>query len=250
MPRATRPPRVVLPGEHIHALAVAALSLLTATTMALIFADGNTPALADTNVWAAVAYYWPEPDPSALVVDWFGNPDALLVETGLLVTVCLLVGRGRVAIIAGVAPWVVAAVTTGVKPLIDRTIHEPDNLAFPSGHTAVATAVALAAGLLVADLLGPRRRGGRTIVALALGFAGGGIMATAQVALDAHYPSDCLGGFLTAVAVLFPLAVLVDRMASSTTVRRLTTPKQAPGRSTTEEGSRVPGSANEPDDTR
>ncbi|WP_345377612.1 phosphatase PAP2 family protein [Pseudonocardia yuanmonensis] len=206
------------------------LSLLTATTMALLLARGSTPTEADASVRAAVADVWSDPYPSALVVDWFGSPEALLAQTAILVAVCLMMGRVGIALVATLAPWGVAAVTTAVKPLIDRTIHAPQNLAFPSGHTAVTTAVALVIGLLVADLLGAWCRGRRALVALVFGCVGGSAMATAQIALNAHYPSDCLGGFVTAVSVVLFVVVLVDRAAMSVTDKKLSTSREVRGR--------------------
>ncbi|MFR9805611.1 phosphatase PAP2 family protein [Pseudonocardia sp. RS010] len=247
MPGAAPAGRAALPGEHALAIAVAVSSLIAAITMALLLAGGSTPTRADSLVRTAVADVWSEPEPGALVVDWLGSPEALLAQTALVAVVCLAVNRLRIALVAGIAPWVVAAVTTGAKPLVARTIHEPWNLAFPSGHTAATTAVALVAGLLVADVLCVRSPGSRIVVALAFGFVGGGAMAAAQVALDAHYPSDCLGGFLTAIAAVFLMAVSVDRVVAS---RNQPAPEETRGGRAADRGGHDPGARPERDDGR
>ena len=53
-----------------------------------------------------------------------------------------------------------------VKPIFDRTIHG-EHFAYPSGHTAGATAFALVIGLMVAELIG-LGRAGRLLVVLGI----------------------------------------------------------------------------------
>jgi undecaprenyl-diphosphatase len=102
-----------------------------------------------------------------------------------------------------------------LKPLVGRTIHGADNLSYPSGHTAFLTALALSSALLATGRLGLGRTAGMSLV-LGTALVAGGAMGWAQVALGAHYPTDVLGGWCTAVAVTTATAWLVDRAADRT----------------------------------
>jgi membrane-associated phospholipid phosphatase len=106
---------------------------------------------------------------------------------------------------------VTVAVTTVLKPLVGRTIHG-EFLSYPSGHTAMATALALVIGLLLTDRLALGRA---AAVALALGLAlvAGVAMGWAEVALGAHYPTDAAGGFCAALAAVPGTAWVLDRVA-------------------------------------
>jgi membrane-associated phospholipid phosphatase len=112
--------------------------------------------------------------------------------------------------------------TTGLKPVVDRTIHG-DNLAFPSGHTASSVAIALVVALLLVELL----RAGPVatfLLVAALPVAAGAVMALTQVAMDAHYPTDTVGGFCVAVAAAIASALLIDRAADHRTTHVRTSP--------------------------
>jgi undecaprenyl-diphosphatase len=77
-----------------------------------------------------------------------------------------------------------------------------DSNGFPSGHTANATAAALVAVLLVWP--GAARRARIALVAAAAGFAA--LIGLTRLALLAHWPTDVLGGWLLALAVVPLLA--------------------------------------------
>jgi membrane-associated phospholipid phosphatase len=68
--------------------------------------------------------------------------------------------------------------------------------------------------LLATGRLGLGRTAGTSVV-LAAALAAGAAMGWAQVALGAHYPTDVLGGWCTALAVIPATAWLVDRMADA-----------------------------------
>ncbi|WP_307849487.1 phosphatase PAP2 family protein [Qaidamihabitans albus] len=146
----------------------------------------------------------------ALMVDFGGEPVGAAVLVALLTALCLALRRGRLAVLT-VACLVPAAATTALKPVFDRTING-GFLSYPSGHTALATALALVFGLLAVDLF---RAGRAASVLVVLGFAvlAGLEMAWAQVALNAHYATDTIGGFCTAVALVPLLGLLIDRVA-------------------------------------
>ena len=101
--------------------------------------------------------------------------------------------------------------TNLIKPVVDRTIHG-GFLAYPSGHTAGATAFAIVAGLLLVSILQLGRWGGLLVVT-AIAAAVGGVAAWAQIVLVAHYPTDAVGGFLMAAALVRAAAMLIDLLA-------------------------------------
>ncbi len=144
-------------------------------------------------------------------MDSLGEPVGAATLVVATVMGCLLLRRPRAAvlIVAGVAMAVGTA--TLLKYLVGRTIHG-DNLSYPSGHTAFFTAVALVVALLATGRLGLGRTAG-TLLVLAAALVAGAVMGWAQVALGAHYPTDVLGGWCTALAVVPATAWLVDRMA-------------------------------------
>ncbi|WP_372348007.1 phosphatase PAP2 family protein [Streptomyces sp. KL116D] len=152
----------------------------------------------------------------ALATDFWGEPAGAAILVGVGVVGCLLLlrwPRAAVFLVAGAGASVVTA--TVVKSLVGRTIHGPGNLSYPSGHTAFATALALVVALLVSGRLGLGRAAG-TLLVLGAGLVAGAVMGWAQVSLSAHYPTDALGGWCTALAVVPATGWLVDRAADAT----------------------------------
>lgn len=147
-----------------------------------------------------------------LAVDAVGEPAGVVLSIGLLVVGCAVAGRARLAVATVLSIGAAGIVVTAVKPVVGRTIHGSDNLAFPSGHTATATLLGMLVALLLADLA-RARPGTRTAVVATGGAAGAGVMAFGQVGLDAHYPSDTVGGAAVAVCVVIGSLLLVDRAA-------------------------------------
>lgn len=129
---------------------------------------------------------------------------ATFLSAGAVTTIALALRRQRSAAL-------LCATVTGVVPLLWGVAHwllphprPTDGFVtvasngFPSGHTSNATAVAL-----VAVLLGwPRlaRTGRLVLVAAATAFAV--VIGLTRVALLAHWPTDVLGGWLLALAVV------------------------------------------------
>ncbi|MEV5714412.1 phosphatase PAP2 family protein [Amycolatopsis mediterranei] len=147
----------------------------------------------------------------ALVFDFGGEPVGSVILIALLAGVCWLVHRVRAAVLTVLGVVVTVAVTTVLKPLVGRTIHG-EFLSYPSGHTAMATALALVIGLVLTERWGLGRAAG---VSLALGLAlvAGLAMGWAEVALGAHYPTDAVGGFCAALAAVPATAWALDRVA-------------------------------------
>ena len=147
----------------------------------------------------------------ALVFDFGGEPVGSVILVALLAGVCVLANRVRTAVLTVLGVVVTVAVTTVLKPVVGRTIHG-EFLSYPSGHTALATALALIVALLLTDRL-ELGRGAAVALALGLAVVAGVAMGWAEVALGAHYPTDALGGFCAALAAVPATAWLLDRVA-------------------------------------
>jgi membrane-associated phospholipid phosphatase len=147
----------------------------------------------------------------ALVFDFGGEPVGSTILVALIALACYLARRVRTAVLTVLGVVVTVAVTTVLKPVVGRTIHG-EFLSYPSGHTALATALALVVGLLLADRLGLDRAAAVPLV-LGLALIAGLAMGWAEVALGAHYPTDAVGGFCAALAAIPATAWLVDRVA-------------------------------------
>jgi undecaprenyl-diphosphatase len=144
------------------------------------------------------------------------------IGAGVLLALLLLVrGQRRRA-------WFVAAVTAAVPllwSLMHLWLHSPRPVGgfvqvhsngSPSGHTSNAAAAALVAVLLTWPALRPA---GRVVVALlATGFAL--FVGLTRVMLLAHWPTDVLGGWLLALAVVPALARLARPAERSGAVAR------------------------------
>ncbi|MGW3962187.1 phosphatase PAP2 family protein [Amycolatopsis sp. NPDC005003] len=147
----------------------------------------------------------------ALAIDFGGEPVGSVILIALLSALCWLVHRIRAAVLTVLGVVVTVAVTTVLKPLVGRTIHG-EFLSYPSGHTALATALALVIALLLTERLGLGRAAALVLV-LALTVVAGLAMGWAEVALGAHYPTDALGGFCAALAAVPVTAWVLDRAA-------------------------------------
>ncbi|MFH8791101.1 phosphatase PAP2 family protein [Streptomyces sp. NPDC017941] len=151
---------------------------------------------------------------AALATDFWGEPAGAALLVAAAVAGCLLLRRLRAAVLVVVGTGATVVTTTLLKHAVGRTIHGADNLSFPSGHTGFATALALVLALLATGVLGLGRAAGTALV-LAAALLAGAAMGWAQVALSAHYPTDVLGGWCTALAVVPATAWLVDRAADT-----------------------------------
>ncbi|SEB29671.1 PAP2 superfamily protein [Amycolatopsis tolypomycina] len=147
----------------------------------------------------------------ALVVDFGGEPVGSVILIALLSGVCWLARRVRTAVLTVAGVVVTVALTTVLKPLVGRTIHG-EFLSYPSGHTALATALALIIALLLTERWGLGRAAAMAVV-LGLALVAGLVMGWAEVALGAHYPTDAVGGFCAALAAVPATAWVVDRVA-------------------------------------
>jgi membrane-associated phospholipid phosphatase len=148
----------------------------------------------------------------ALVIDFLGEPVGSVIVLVVVSGGCWLARRRRSAVLVLAAAGVTIGLTTVLKPVVDRTIHG-GYLSFPSGHTAFATALVLVLAMIAVDRL---QLGAVAGMALVLGAAllAAAVMGWTEVALSAHYPTDAVGGFCTALAVVPPTAWAVDRISA------------------------------------
>ncbi|MFI2432615.1 phosphatase PAP2 family protein [Streptomyces sp. NPDC018693] len=198
---------------------IAALAALVVVGLGVRFAGGSEPAAVDARISAAVGGVGAPWRNTALATDFLGEPLGAATLVGAAVTGCLLLRRPRAAVFVVVGAAVAVGTTTLLKPLMGRTIHGDGNLSYPSGHTAFLTAFALVVALLATGRLGLGRTAG-TVLVTGAGLVAGAAMGWAQVALGAHYPTDVIGGWCTALAVVPATAWVVDRMAESGTPKR------------------------------
>ncbi|MBT3153879.1 phosphatase PAP2 family protein [Streptomyces sp. CHD11] len=204
---------VVLPPPLRAWLApIAVLAALVVVVLGALYTGDSRPGGVDARVWAAVDGAGPAWRRVALATDFLGEPVGAAVLVGAAVTACLLLRTPRAAVLVVAGAGLTVGTTRLLKPLVGRTIHGDDNLAYPSGHTAFLTAFALVAALLAAGRFGLGRAAGAALV-FGAGLAAGAAMGWAQVALGAHYPTDTIGGCCTALAVIPATAWLVDRTA-------------------------------------
>lgn len=207
-------PEAALPAAlRARFASIAVLAALVVAALGIRYAGDGEPGRVDRWLVAPTADSVRPPwRRAALALDFLGEPAGSTLLVAALVTVWLLLRRPRAAVLAVVGAGATVGAATLLKHLVGRTIHGDGNLSYPSGHTAFATALALAVALPATGRPGLGRAAGTSLV-LAAALAAGAVMGWAQVALGAHYPTDVLGGWCTALAVVPATAWLVDRAA-------------------------------------
>ncbi|MFF4182347.1 phosphatase PAP2 family protein [Streptomyces sp. NPDC001691] len=188
------------------------LATLVVAALGVLYAGRHTPGRVDRWILPAVDGVRPPWRSVALALDFLGEPAGAVLVVAVAAAGCLVMRHPRAAVLVVVGVCLAVGTATVLKHLVGRTIHGDGNLSYPSGHTAFATSLALAVALPAAGRLGLGRTAGALIV-LAAALVVGAAMGWAQVALGAHYPTDVLGGWCTALVVVPASAWLVDRWA-------------------------------------
>ncbi|MFD9333953.1 phosphatase PAP2 family protein [Streptomyces sp. NPDC060028] len=204
-------PAVLPPSLRAWLGLIAALATLMVVVLGVLYAGHSRPGTVDVWIQSAVDGVRPPWRNVALALDFSGEPAGAATLVVATVSGCLLLRRPRAAVLVVVGVGMTVGAATLLKHLVGRTIHG-GYLSYPSGHTAFLTALALVVALLATGRLGLGRTAG-TLLVLAAALVAGAAMGWAQVALGAHYPTDALGGWCTALAVTPATAWLVDRMA-------------------------------------
>ncbi|MFI0773264.1 phosphatase PAP2 family protein [Streptomyces sp. NPDC021212] len=208
-------PAVLPPSLRTWLGLIAALAALVVVVLGVLYAGHSRPGMVDGWFVDPTADSVRSPWRSvALTLDFLGEPVGAATLVVAAVTGCLLLRRPRAAVLVVAGVGVAVGVATLLKHLVGRTIHGDGNLSYPSGHTAFLTALALVVALVATGRLGLGRMAGTSLV-LAAALVAGAAMGWAQVALGAHYPTDALGGWCTALAVTPATAWLVDRTADT-----------------------------------
>jgi undecaprenyl-diphosphatase len=203
---APRPDRAILPpGLRAPAAAVSVLALLIFGVFAARYADDSSAGRLDRRLQRIVDG---GPAPADTVI-LLGNPVSVVVLAVLLAGVALALGHRRLAVLAILGPGLTGVATTTLKPIVGRTIE--GGFAFPSGHTGGATALGVVAALLLISVL--RTATSTSALLIAAGaVVSGGAMALALVTERIHYPTDTVGGFCVAVAVVLTSALVIERV--------------------------------------
>ncbi|GAY08372.1 putative integral membrane protein [Pseudonocardia sp. N23] len=139
-----------------------------------------------------------------------GEPITVIAVAVVAAAWCARRRQWRLAVLAVSGPGLTGLAETVLKPLVGRTIPTGE-LAFPSGHTAGATAMALTLTFVVAGMVRQRRElvvGAGALVTVVVA----GVVAVGLVAEHAHYPTDTIGGFCLAVVVTLTAAYAVDHV--------------------------------------
>jgi membrane-associated phospholipid phosphatase len=206
-PRGTR---ASLPASLRRAAAVATVwATLVLVVLAMRYAGGTSPRWFDIRAGSLVDATLGGYDRGWRVLVNFGGPLQVGLLATVLAAVALALGRHRLALLAIAGPGLTGLVTSALKPLVGRLLR--GDFAFPSGQAGGATAFGLVAALLLISVLQVGRTSAALILAAGAVLAGGA-MALALIVRDWHYPTDTIGGFCTAVAVVLGTALLIDRV--------------------------------------
>jgi membrane-associated phospholipid phosphatase len=207
----TAAPPVLVPGPLRRPLILAAaLAAVVFTVLAVRYAGTSGAGSVDAGVDAMLDPIGVAHRRLAHLTAALGSPLSVITLALALAALCYCLDRRRLAVLAVVGPGVTGVLTTVLKPVLGRTIGA--GLAYPSGHTGGATALGLVAALLLISYLRP----GRAAIAIVIGIAAacGGVVGSAMVAVNAHYPTDVVGGFCTALVVVCVGALVLDRVAA------------------------------------
>lgn len=196
---------------------IAVLAALVVVALGILYADDSGPGIVDARIQTALDGVGQPWRSIALATDFLGEPVGAAMLIAAVVTGCLLLRHPRAAVLVVAGAGLSVGTATLLKSLVGRTIHG-GNLSYPSGHTAFATALALVTALLATGRLHLGRTAGTSLV-LTAALVAGAVMGWAQVSLGAHYPTDVLGGWCTALAVVPATALLVDRTADRLVAR-------------------------------
>ncbi|WP_337062715.1 phosphatase PAP2 family protein [Kineococcus sp. G2] len=197
--------------------AVAAVCAAAAAALTAAVASGATAGLDVPLSRAAVAAALEHPGltRAAQVLEHVTEPVWVYLVALAGVVACVRAGRRREAFwallagaLAAVASPVLKVLVGRVRPALDAGLTSADGGAFPSGHAFASATVVL--GTLVL-LLPPARSWARLAARAAAGALLLLLVGADRVWLGAHWPTDVLGGWLMAAALVALAAALAAR---------------------------------------
>jgi undecaprenyl-diphosphatase len=151
---------------------LAVLGTLLVAVPGVVYADGTEPSRLDRWIQSVVENTPSAAGTATLTVDWTGGPVGRTIMVLAVTALCLISGRRRLAATAVVGTILASVLATILKDVVGRRIDD-EFLAYPSGHTAAATAISVVMGLLLADLLRVGRvLGASMVLGLAAGVSG------------------------------------------------------------------------------
>lgn len=135
------------------------------------------------------------------------DPSSAAVISAVLLALCLLLRQWKGALVVAIGIPIAAIMTDQVlKPFFDRT--HGGGLAFPSGHTTGAFAIATSVTVV---LLNAHRVHWSLRLLASVGALGiAGAIAISLVGLGYHYATDTVGGASLATTVVLLTALIVD----------------------------------------
>lgn len=189
----------------------AAAVLVVATVFAVLagrYAGGSSARWFDARTESLVEDITPRTRWIVTLIE-VGSPPVVIASAALAALVSLWFGFRRLALLAVVGPGLTGALATLSQPLVGRTVD--GDWAYPSGHAAGATSLALVAAFALVALLRPDPPWAATLIA-GIGVLAGAAMTVLVVAGDWHYTTDAVGGFLVAFASVLCCALLIDAL--------------------------------------
>lgn len=194
------------------AACVAVVAVVAVAAIGLRYEGLTSSTRTDRQLDRLVSISTPDTNQVFVLIRTLGNPLPVIMMAGLLIVLALATGRRRLAVLALAGPGLTGVATTVLKPLVDRTLD--GHPVYPSGHAGALTSLAIVAALLLVAMLRPSAGSGMLLVSL-IALAAGGVMAVALTVLNNHYPTDTIGGFCTAVAIVLGVALLLDGLADA-----------------------------------
>jgi membrane-associated phospholipid phosphatase len=201
-------PPLLSPSLRHHATAVVVFAAIVFAVLAERYAGGSSARWLDHRTESLVEDITPRTRWIVALIE-VGSPLVVVAAAVLTALACLWFGRRRLALLAVLGPGAAGACATLFQPLVGRTIE--GDWAYPSGHTAGATSLALLAAFVLAALLRPDPPWAAVLIA-GIGALAGASMTVLLVAAGWHYATDAVGGFLVAVASVLGVALLIDAL--------------------------------------
>ncbi len=141
------------------------------------------------------------------LIQRLGAPTLVGVACVALAVVCLWLRRPWLAALAASGPVLTGLATIVLKPVIGRT--RSGDFAFPSGHAAGLSAIAVVLAVIVISFAGARVY--RVAVLAAAGaLLAGTVIGFAVATRGGHYATDTIGSFCLAIVVVVGIALLID----------------------------------------